>query len=107
MLIDLGMHTTRIAYILDGQLRFIRILNKGITHHAKTAAELLNMQPNEIMEHMMRFGVEKNSNAHYGTTIDDVFAHFWGEIQLTLQSFTANMQQTPQFQSLIAHCFFW
>ncbi|MDR3550042.1 MAG: pilus assembly protein PilM [Candidatus Babeliales bacterium] len=101
VLIDLGMQTTRIAYIQDGQLRFIRTISKGIFHQAKAAADLLNMQPNEIMEHMMRFGLGKNSNARYGQTVDDVFTSFWREIQLTLQSFTAQMQQTPSTTILL------
>lgn len=95
VLIDLGMQTTRIAYIQDGQLRFIRTINKGVLQQAKSAADLLNMQPNEIMEHIMRFGIEKNSNVRYDQTIDDVFSSFWREVQLTLQSFTAQIQQTP------------
>lgn len=101
MLVDLGTHATRIAYIQDGQLRFIRTLNKGISTLAKSAADKNSMQPTEMAEQIMRFGLEKNSSSRYNQTIEEVYHQFWSEIQLTLLSFTAQMQTTPSTTLLL------
>lgn len=87
-LIDLGMLTTRIAYIHDGQLRFIRTLNKGTSHIAKALSDALEMQSNEAMDNLIRYGLEKNNDSRYLMAINQIYATFWNDIQLTLQSFT-------------------
>lgn len=89
VLIDLGLQTTRIAYIQDGQLRFIRTLNKGTLHIAKEVSEVLEMQPNETMEYIIRYGLEKSTNHQYLQAVTQSLTNFWQEIQFTLQSFLA------------------
>lgn len=90
-LIDLGMLTTRIAYVHNGQLRFIRTINKGTSHLAKSLSDALEMQPNEAMDNLIRYGLEKNNDSRYLAAIDQIYTVFWNEIQLTLQSFTTQV----------------
>jgi type IV pilus assembly protein PilM len=87
VLIDLGIQATRIAYIQQGQLRFIRTLGKGTYHIAKEVSEALAMQPNETMEYIIRYGLEKSTNQQYLQAITQSLTSFWQEIQFTLQSF--------------------
>jgi len=101
MLVDLDMQLTRIAYIQDGQLRFIRTLGKGIYQQAKDASQALGMQPTELIEHLMRFGLENHSNPRYTQALIEAFSTFWREIQFTLQSFTAQMQQQPPLKIIL------
>lgn len=90
-LIDLGMLTTRIAYVHNGQLRFIRTIHKGTSHLAKGLSDTLGMQPNEAMDNLIRYGLEKNNDSRYLSTIETAYTAFWNEIQLTLQSFTSQI----------------
>lgn len=88
VLVDLGTQTTRMAYIQDGQLRFVRTINKGTYNTAKDVADALGMQPNEAMDYILRFGVEKSTNQQYLQSITQNMTQFWQEVQFTLQSFT-------------------
>jgi len=93
VLIDLGAYSTRITYLYDGQLRLIRSLPKGILQQAKDLGALLNMQPNEAMESIMRFGLEKIDSPQYTQAITEVFSSFWKNISFTLSSFTIQTHQ--------------
>jgi len=101
LFVDLGMQTTRIAYVQDGQLKFIRTLNKGIYNAAKEVAQKLNMQQNEIMEQLLRFGLENNNNSPITQNLQQTFVTFWREIQFTLQSFTSQMLPPPSIKILL------
>lgn len=97
LLVELCMHTTRIAYLQDGQLKFIRTLAKGIHWQAKEVGLKLNMQQNEVMEQLLRFGLEKNNNSRITQTMELVFVAFWREIQFTLQSLTSTTRPIKIF----------
>lgn len=89
-LLDLGSHTTRIAYLEQGQLRFIRSLPKGIATIAKTVSESLNMQPNEAMETIIRFGLERYDTPRYTEAISSAITQFWHDIGFTLSTFSGS-----------------
>ncbi len=93
-LIDLGLQSTRIVYIYNGQLRFVRTLAKGVYHLAKAAGKVLDVPPGQVIEDMTRFGLEKPDDKKYSETIRESFTDFWNTIQFTLQSFTT--QTTPK-----------
>lgn len=101
VLIDLGLQATRMAFIQDGQLRFIRTVNKGTLHATKTIGQALDMQQNEIMENMMRFGLENSNNQRYMQAATQTFNDFWSEIQFTLQSFTAQTASQQPLNKII------
>jgi len=93
VLIDLGLHSTRIAYLFDGQLKLIRTLNKGVSHIAKTVSEAIKITQNEAMEHIIRFGLEKTDSPKYTQAVTDALTTFWRTINFTLTSFVT---QTPE-----------
>jgi type IV pilus assembly protein PilM len=95
-LIDIGSQTTTIAYLTNGQLRFIRSLPKGMLTITKAISQKLNTQPVDVMDHLLRFGLSKDSDQTYLQAITPAFATFWQEIAFTLQSFTT---QTVQQQT--------
>lgn len=88
VLVDLGTQTTRLAYIQDGQLRFVRTINKGTYNAAKDVADALALEPNQAMDYITRFGLEKSTHQQYMQTITQSMTQFWQEVQFTLQSFT-------------------
>lgn len=93
-LIDFDIYSTRIAYISDKQLKFVRTLPKGLTHLAKMLADELKIQPSEAMENIMRFGLTIAGNELYNSTITRVLTSFWSDIDFTLRSFA--LQTGPE-----------
>lgn len=99
-LVDLGIHSTRIAYIHDGQLRFIRTLPKGTFNQAKEAGEELHIQPAAAMEHLVRFGLEENDDKKTVDAIKKSTTLFWQEINFTIQSFSKKTEH-PTIEKMI------
>lgn len=92
-LIDFGVHSTRIAFIKSGQLKFIRTLPKGLINIAKTVSDELKVQPAEAMEQIMRFGLEHQEDSVYNPVMTKVLTAFFGEIDFTLRSFETQTGQ--------------
>lgn len=87
-LIDLGHSTTRIAYICDQQLRFIRTISKGVLTIAQQLSTQLNIELNESLENIIRFGLQTH-NAQQPEHLAQALQSAWQEIAFTLQSFAA------------------
>ncbi len=92
-LIDIGSHSTTIAYINNGQLRLIRSLPKGTLALAKTISTELHLQPIEAMDHVLRFGLAPDAEQRYLKTAQPAFAAFCKDISFTLNSFSSQIEQ--------------
>lgn len=91
-LIDFDVHSTRIAFITNGQLKFIRTLPKGLINIAKSVSDELKIQPSEAMEQIMRFGLEHQEDSAYNAVMIRVLTTFWSEIDFTIRSFEAQLR---------------
>ena len=91
-LIDFDVHSTRIAFITNGQLKFIRTLPKGLINIAKSVSDELKIQPFEAMEQIMRFGLEHQEDSAYNAVMIRVLTTFWSEIDFTIRSFEAQLR---------------
>jgi len=87
-LMDFGVSATRIAYIHDKRLNFIRTLPKGISVVAKIVAEHLKISPSDAMKQMMRFGLERGDDPKYNEAISKALTAFWSDLSFTLRSFS-------------------
>lgn len=74
----MGLHTTRLAIISDGQLRAIRFLNQGIIKLAKTI--------NEDVEHILKVGINVDQQ-----NLIELAAPFFSEIKMTLEAITEKL----------------
>lgn len=101
VLIDIEFHVTRIAFILNGQLKLIRTLPKGIAHVAKHVAQSLNIANGEALEDLIRFGFEKHDEPLYKQAVSESFKSFMQEISFTLQSFLSQTQTEQQIDRLL------
>lgn len=74
-IIDLDLHTTRLALIINGQLKYIRTLSKGLKN---IADRLTTGDKNSIamLEEFTRFGVQPDNK--------DIFKDLISELQFTL-----------------------
>ncbi|MGE0206740.1 MAG: pilus assembly protein PilM [Candidatus Babeliales bacterium] len=86
-LIDIEFNITRICFIIDGQLKLVRTLQRGIANIAKTMAQELSAANGKALEDLVRFGLEKHDDASYTTAAQKAMQMFLKDIQFTLQSF--------------------
>ncbi len=92
-LIDLGIQSTRIGFISNKQLKYIRALPKGLLTVAKQVSDEMGTSVSETMEAIIRFGLESHDNQKLANALTRVLTSFWSEIDFTVRSFA---QQTNQ-----------
>jgi type IV pilus assembly protein PilM len=101
-LIDIGLYTTRITLMIDSQLKMIRTLPKGIIAITKKAALDLNLSPNEVMEKLIRFGLEATESFEYTEKIEHAASSLWSDINFTFTSFAAQfLNRNPMTKVII------
>jgi Tfp pilus assembly PilM family ATPase len=91
VLIDIDTHITRIIYIVQGQLKFSRILTKGITSVAKTLAQSLDTTPGQAMESLIRFGCQETGKSGYCQAVEAALTEFFKDVRFTIDSFMAQL----------------
>jgi hypothetical protein len=101
VLIDINPYSTCITLMINGQLKTVRTLPKGIISIAKSAAQELQKTPNEIMEHLLRFGLETTDLANYTSAIEKATTEWWDSINFTLTSFSAQLLNRKPLTKII------
>ncbi len=101
VLVDIGFSVTHIAYILNGQLRAIRSLPRGLITIAKALSVELNTSLNEALEEFIRFGLERYDNQEYITQTQKAFTSFWDEIQFTCTSFATRITPLTPLSTIL------
>lgn len=86
IIIDLDLPFTKILIIHNGQLRIIRTLPHGVAQIAKSASEPLKMSVQQVMDHLIRFGLEKSEPPEIVQTLQKSFGDFWDKTQFALNS---------------------
>jgi type IV pilus assembly protein PilM len=100
-LITINPNSTIIALVVDGQLKTVRTLSKGIIALAKQIAQDLNKTPQEILDHLLRFGLETTDTPEYGPIIEKAVLDWWNAINFTLNSFAIQLLNSQPMTKLI------
>jgi type IV pilus assembly protein PilM len=87
VLIDIGYYMTRVMLIIDGKLKLVRTVPKGVITIAKNLGQVLSLSSSQSLEEFIRFGFEKHDGAHYYEAVTQACSDFWQTIQFTVQSF--------------------
>ncbi len=101
VIIDMNMHTTRLACIVNTQLRLIRTLPKGLVSLATQIAKKLDLSNAKALEDIIRFGLEEHDEPQHTQIIQNVLRLFWNDIQFTLQSFITQLHLTNGINKLL------
>ncbi len=94
-LLEINSTLTKIAYILDGQLRFIRTLPSGTTHIAQSVAHTLSISTQEAHDNLMNSGF-KQDDPTYVAALNKAAESFATKLRFTLQSFTVQTEPEEQ-----------
>ena len=100
-LVDIGFSDTKISYIYNGRLAFVRTLPKGIFSLAKNLSQEYEISQSEAVEVIMRFGDQKPDDAKHNAAADKVFANFFSEIKFTFQSFSSQIQDSSEIKKIL------
>lgn len=87
VVLNLGFSATRLAYIRDGQLKFIRTIPQGISTIIKNMSNQLSIPASEIHETIMRLGFETVEDNAFEQQASRAFSEYLNTVQFTLQSF--------------------
>lgn len=98
--IDMGFSTTRIGYLQDGQLRFIRILPNGVFALIKQIATPLAINQQEAYDQLIRFGLTTWNNAPAPAAVTTTFKDFLQNLQFTIRSF-ANQTENQEIKKIV------
>jgi Tfp pilus assembly PilM family ATPase len=99
-LINITSYTTSIAFIINGQLKIIRTIPKGIIVLTKQIAQNLNKTPQEIIDHLIRFGLE-TTDSEYLPAIEKAILDWWNSINFTLNSFSTQLLNRQPMTKII------
>ena len=100
-LITITSYTTSIALMINGQLKTIRTLPKGMIALTKQVAQELNKAPQEVVDHLIRFGLETNDAAEYAPVTEKVISEWWSSLNFTLESFSSQLLNRQPMTKLI------
>nr|MBA3954985.1 pilus assembly protein PilM [Candidatus Dependentiae bacterium] len=100
-LIDIGLTSIRLAIIVNGQLKYIRVLPTGLIVAAKKIAALVHIEPTEALEHLMRFGLEQNDKPHYTQASEEVLQDLLNELRFTIVSYTSKLKDSDTLNEVI------
>lgn len=101
VLLEIEAQSTRMAYIYDGQLRFIRTLSKGLLDQARHISATLAISEQEAFEHIIRYGLEPAHNEGYVGAIKQAFATSFNDVMFTLQSFVSQAKPVQSINKII------
>lgn len=91
ILINITSNVTSITLIINGQLKTTRSLPKGIITLTKQIAQTLNKTPQEIIDYLLRFGLETTDTPEYSSAIEKAVTDWWDSINFTLNSFSTQL----------------
>lgn len=101
VLFEIEPQSTRMAYLYNGQLRFIRTLPKGLVDQARIVAQTLGISEQEALENIIRFGLEPENPDASTSAIKQAFTGFFNDIIFTLQSFAMKAKPAQSINKII------
>jgi type IV pilus assembly protein PilM len=100
-LINITGHSTAIAFMINGQLKTVRTLPKGILALTKQISQELKKTTPEIVDHLLRFGLEQTENNEYSASIQKATTDWWNTVNFTLNSFTTQLLNKQPLTKII------
>lgn len=92
-LLDMGFYTTRVAFIVNSQLKLLRTLPHGLMKVAKQISSTLSIPNGQAIETLVRFGLEQPSDQKYTTAATEAMKSYWSHVDFTLKAFANQVGQ--------------
>ncbi len=92
ILLEIDIESTRLLAIHNKHLRIIRTLPHGMYHIAKNTSSAVDMTPQQVMDHLIRFGLEKSESTDLVQALQNSMTSFFNKIQFALNSTLTQLQ---------------
>jgi type IV pilus assembly protein PilM len=90
-IVELGSSTIRVAFLLDGQLRLIRTIQKGLDTAIEHIEEETSLSREEIAKLLKEHGVSHPENEQYNLVAQKYLTKLLNDVQFTLNSFSLKL----------------
>jgi type IV pilus assembly protein PilM len=100
-LVDLGLHTVRIALISNGELRLTRHLPRGLISVLKQVSEETHMPMDELEVKLSQLGMDALGSDTINHSAVEHFALLVNDIQFTLNSFSIKLALSEEISRIL------
>ncbi len=97
VLLDLELDSIRIAVIIDGQLKALRVLPKGMIALTRSFGDAQGLDLSQALDQFRRFGIDSSNPQARTLAIE-----FFSDVQFTIQALLSRIHPTPQLERIIA-----
>lgn len=99
-LVEVELNITKVAIMLNNQLKYIRVIPKGLITIIKQVASTNQKDPNELMQNIMHFGLKNLENESLKQASKEAFNELFQEIKFTILAYI-NKLKTPETLKLV------
>lgn len=100
-LVDIGLQSTRIAFLHDGEFKLTRNIGRGIASTAKSIGEEIGMPQSEILQRLYASGLEYPGHEEYQRSAQKHVTALLNDIQFTLNSFSLKLNYYEGIQKIL------
>jgi type IV pilus assembly protein PilM len=100
-IVEIGKTNTSIAFILDGALRLVRTIGKGIYTIAEHITQDCEMEKEEAITQLNEFGMLTTKNTIFNQATQKYVTTFLNDIQFTLNSFSLKLNYYDDISKIL------
>lgn len=90
-IIDIGQTTTRISFIINGQLRLTRNIPRGISTIIEQISSETHLDAAAVLTRCKATGMQPTQDATYDKALNQHIVNFFNDIQFSLNSFSLKL----------------
>lgn len=99
-LVEVELNSAKVAIMLNNQLKYIRVIPKGLITIIKQIATNNHKDPNELLQNILHFGLKNLENESLKQSSKEAFNELFQEIKFTILSYI-NKLKTHENLSLV------
>jgi Tfp pilus assembly PilM family ATPase len=101
-LLDIGVHSTRVAFINNGQLKAVRVLGQGSDDFLTRVSVAVNKTYDEVKDMAMTQGVTGQGDQAFHEALTRELQAFLSNVQFTLGSFAVGQVPQPIIRFIVS-----
>jgi len=91
-LVEVELNSTKIAIILNNQLKYIRVISKGLANIIKQVATNNQKDPNELLNNILHFGLNNLETEPLKLAAKEAFNELLQEIKFTILAYISKLK---------------
>jgi len=91
-LVEVELNSTKVAIILNNQLKYIRVISKGLANIIKQIAANNQKDPNELLQNILHFGLSNLETEPLKLAAKEAFNELFQEIKFTILAYISKLK---------------